>query len=225
MTPLNFLMNHFADTPAADTFLKRQIAPRLSVVSAGLALEILAVAENAFLYLPFQAAQIALKLPAKVTNLFVNSKSLGQFERYLASPFDMLKTALKVVGFAVGAFSCLILGIINPKWNFSFHVKLGLITDEKAEREQVKLREEMENERKKQEKLVQEHLKKMYLANYQKLSETKKTEEIVDNDSPRQDIPQVEIAKTEKESDITSIKKEVDAIVASHLEGSIKRFA
>jgi hypothetical protein len=168
MSPLSRLLNQSVVIAQSDSFLARSVGSRFTTVVAGVPLEILAVAQN-LIKLPFEAAQMVIKLPAKIINTCVDSPSLNEFASSLPGPIALLKTALKVLGYAIGAFFTATLGLLSPKANFNLHVFLSLVKDEKAEAQKLKANQEATKKREDQIQAMKAHLKNLIEAKKNKI--------------------------------------------------------
>ena len=133
MTPLSYLMNCSAHSTQSSSCLKKNFQSRF-LMGIAVPFELLTIAENA-LKLPFQTAACMVKIPAKVVNVLACSASLEEFESSLAGPLDIIKTALKIVGYAIGVLFTASLGIIAPYKNFQLHCLFRLISNQKAQKE------------------------------------------------------------------------------------------
>jgi len=156
-------MNHTVEMTSSDSFFKKQIASRVLMIAGGIPLEVLAMAQN-LIKLPFEAATAAIKLPSKVANFCLRSKTLKEFERGLSGPFDVIKTALKVVGYAIGTSFTATFGFFSPSMNFKLHVKMHLIRNEKAETKRLHAETEAARLRDAQEKSMQAHIQNLVFA-------------------------------------------------------------
>jgi len=153
-------MNHAANLTLADSFFARNIGSRLLNTAICPPLEVLQIAKH-ILKLPFQAVSMAVKIPATLINLAINSKSLREFEAELSGPLDLIKTALKIAGYAIGTFSTLFLGTLFPMANFKFHYALNLVKDEKIEAQIAAKSLEAKKKKEAYEKMLEEQLRKV----------------------------------------------------------------
>lgn len=143
MSPLNTLMNHSAEFTQQPSYSKNIQSRFLTVVS--LPVELIASLENA-IKLPFQAAACTIKIYAKILDIFIDSKSLQNIESRLTGPIAVLKTALKIVGYAIGSLFTLTLGILSPYKNFQLHCSFGLITNKSIEKQLQMIEENRKKE-------------------------------------------------------------------------------
>lgn len=152
MSPINHTMNFSAELSQRESFFPRHISSRLINITC-FPLELLAALENT-IKLPFQTATLAIKIPAKILNVVVRSKSLKEFESALASPLKVLETALKIVGYVVGSIFTLTLGTISPHKNFKMHCLFDLIVDKAAAKAQRIAEEKKKQETEAYEKVL-----------------------------------------------------------------------
>ena len=144
MSPLKSLMNYSAEATQTSSFFSKNIKSRF-LTAASIPLELLAIVENTF-KLPFQSAALTVKIPAKILNVFVNSASLKEFESQLPGPLEVLKTALKIIGYAIGTLFTMSFGILAPYKNFQLHCSFGLISNQKAEKDLLLAQENRKKE-------------------------------------------------------------------------------
>ncbi len=163
MAPLNVLMNRVADLSDSKSFFKKQILTRALVVTACLPVEVLSTAQN-LIKLPYQAIQTAIKIPAKIINLGVRSSSLREFEMKLTGPFQLMKTAIKVISYIIGTLFTATLGIISPYRNFRLHAALDLVKDIKAEKARRDGELNAAKQRETEKAIMQMHIKNLLLA-------------------------------------------------------------
>ena len=160
MSPLNFLINYSAKLTHSEASFTRHISSRF-LATFCIPVEMLASLEN-MIRLPFQCAALTVKIPAKLLNVVFDSMSLREFETQLAGPLDILKTALKIVGYAVGIFFTASLGaLISPLGNFKLHCAFGLISDEESIHNIRLADEKKQNEIANQQKIIETRLKKV----------------------------------------------------------------
>lgn len=171
MSLLSTTMNRAADLTLSESFFVRNIGSRVLNTVVCPPLEALEILKNG-LKLPVQAAAFAVKIPAKILNLAINSKTLREFDEQLSGPLDILITALKIVGYTLGALSTVFLGTLFPMANFRLHKTFGLVKDEKVEAELAA--KELEAKRKKDayERILEEQLKKVTDALRMKIMES-----------------------------------------------------
>jgi len=168
MSPLSGLLNHAVTMTHSDSFLVRSLGSRFTTVIAGTPLEIIAIARN-LIKLPFEAAQVVIKVPTKIISTCVDSPTLKEFDTSLPGPFALIKTAFKILGHVIGTFFTATLGLLSPKANFNLHVFLGLITDEKAETQRHKSNQEAAKKREDQVQAMKAHLQNLIQAKKRKI--------------------------------------------------------
>lgn len=157
MNPLNHLMNYSAELAQTPAFTSKNIYSR-SLMATAAPIEFIAVLENA-IKLPFQATTVIIKIPAKLINVVINSTSLKEFESKLSTPLNVLKTTLKIVGYAVGFFFTMSLGILRPYENFQLHCAFGLVTNQKTEKMHLLAEENKQKEIENYEGMLEKRLK------------------------------------------------------------------
>lgn len=109
--------------------VKRRAYPRIMALHI-LPLEILAILKQG-IKIPYQTLSAVFKTQPWLAGKLIDSHAIHKFEKTLAGPSDVVKTAAKIVAFAIGIGSTITLGLIAPKINFSVHKSLGLIIDER----------------------------------------------------------------------------------------------
>ncbi|HEV8051058.1 MAG TPA: hypothetical protein VGP47_01080 [Parachlamydiaceae bacterium] len=157
MIPLNHLINYSSELTQSPSFFAKNVASRF-ITAVAIPFELLAVLENT-IKLPFQTAAAIIKIPAKIVNVVANSMSLKEFESKLSSPLDVIITAIKIVGFAIGFLFTATLGLVSPQKNFHLHCSLSLISNHHAQRI---IRLEKENKQKEidsYEKIIENRLR------------------------------------------------------------------
>ncbi len=97
-----------------------EISTRAAILCGAFPLELCASLENV-LKLPFQTGLALIKLTCKTINLCLDSQSIKNFTDKQPGLTDLLKTALKVVGYAIGAFVTITFGLLRPYDNFRLH--------------------------------------------------------------------------------------------------------
>lgn len=157
MSPLNHLMNCSAELADAPNFFSKNISSRF-LNTLCIPLEILAVLQNS-IKLPFQAVALTVKIPAKIINIAVSSKSLYEFESKLAGPLDLIKTILKIAGYAIGCLFSVALGTLSPYKNFQLHSTFGLIDNHKVERRLRKIEENRQQQILSHEAIIETRIK------------------------------------------------------------------
>ncbi len=170
MSPLDGLMNRVAEMSDSNSFFKQQILSRVSVLAGCIPLEMVATAQN-IIKLPFEAAMLTIKIPAKVINLFIGSETLKDFETSLPGPLQLIKTAFKIIGYAIGTLFTSTLGMLSPYKNFRLHTVLDLISDEKAEAAAFQKEQAAARQREVQREIMQLHIKNLILAQRLKTAE------------------------------------------------------
>lgn len=167
------------------SFFARNIASRFLNTVVCPPLEVLQILGNT-LKLPLQAASIAVKIPAKLINLAINSKTLREFDNQLSGPLDLLKTALKIVGLAIGTLTTILLGTLSPMANFKFHYALNLVKDEKIEAQLAAKALEAQRKKEAYEKVLEEQIRKVTEALKLKIMESvpPPTEAFTDQTTP-----------------------------------------
>ncbi len=120
-------ISRFTRIGGVTRFGNRVLLPRVYLVAI-IPLEALHVAYNA-VKLPFQAVLLVLKVPAFPLAKLTGLTTLDEYQESLSTPLDLLKTALKIVGFAIGLISSIVVGVISPRANIRIHVFLRLIED------------------------------------------------------------------------------------------------
>lgn len=160
MSPLNSLINYSAELTSRSSYaLSKTISSRI-VNALCVPLELSAVVENA-IKLPLQTTAFLIKVPAKICKVLACSTTLGEFESTLAGPTDILKTALKIVGYTIGMLFTASLGIICPYKNFRLHCAFGLTTNRQAEKKMHIAEEKKKNEIATHEKIIEKRLKEI----------------------------------------------------------------
>jgi hypothetical protein len=162
MIPVNGLMNHIAEMAHAETFFTRHVSTRFAVLCGVFPLELSASFEN-LIKATFQTGLIPLSLSCKAINLCIDSQRLKNFTDWCPSIVDVFKTALKVAGYALGAFVTLSFGFLRPYDNFKLHVFFQLIRDEKAFAKEQAILLQRIIEREEQEKAMQTHIENLLL--------------------------------------------------------------
>lgn len=170
MTPLNGLMNHIAEMAHAETLFTRHVSTRFAIITGAVPLELAASLENA-IRLPFHVGRSLVKLACQTIDLCIDSQSIKNFSDKQPGLADVVKTALKIAAYAVGAIVTATIGFCRPYDNFRLHVACHLVRDEKAfaARQAAELREA--EERDEQEKAMQTHIQNLVLAMRQKAIE------------------------------------------------------
>lgn len=168
MSPLNHLINYSAELAQSSSSFSKYFSSRL-ITAISIPIEMLAVLENT-IKLPFQSAATIIKIPAKIINVALNSRSLNDFEEALSGPLDILKTALKIIGYAIGTFFSACGAIFSPYANFQLHYTLDLITDMGAERKKTIDQERKQKEIQIQEKILQTRLKEIVEAKREEIT-------------------------------------------------------
>lgn len=197
MSLLSTTMNRAADLTLSESFFARNIGSRVLNTMVCPPLEALEILKNG-IKLPVQAVAFAVKIPAKVLNLAINSKTLREFDEQLSGPLDIIITALKIVGYTIGALSTVFLGTLFPMANFRLHKTFGLVKDEKLEAELAA--KELEAKRKKEayERILEEQLKKVTDALRMKIMESvpPPAEPIADEEASVEEVESTEEAST-----------------------------
>ena len=160
MTLLSTTMNHAANLTLSESFFARNVAARLLNTVICPPLETLLFLKN-IVKLPLQTVSMAVKIPATLINLAVNSKTLREFESELSGPLDIIKTALKIAGYAIGTFTTILLGTISPMTNFRLHYALNLVKDEKVEAQIAAKNLEAKKKKEAYERMLEEQLRKV----------------------------------------------------------------
>jgi len=162
-------MNYSAELAQSPSFFSRHISSRI-ITAICITPELLAIMQN-IISLPLQCAELAVKIPAKIINLAVNSKSLNEFENNLAGPVDIIKTALKILGYAIGAVFTASVGlIISPLHNFKLHCIFRLVNNEEAINNERILKADNINLNETHEKSIETRLKATIEANRKKIN-------------------------------------------------------
>ena len=170
MAPLDRLMNRVADMTHSNSIFKQHVLSRATVMAGCLPLEAIAVAQN-LIKLPFEAVLMTIKVPVKIVNACLHSANLKNFEERLPGPLQLIKTAFKVIGFAIGALFTGTLGILSPYRNFRLHTALDLVSDEKAAAELLKREQEAARQQELQREVMLLHIKNLILAQRLKVAE------------------------------------------------------
>lgn len=179
MYALNKLMNHVANLSYSESFFVRNISTRAVMTLAGVPLEILTSFQN-LVFIPIQPLGVLSKFTIKILNMGIDSQRLRNFEeKYLPGIPQILITALKVFGYALGAVFSATLGFVYPWGNFKLHCALGLITDEKTQAERHHLEMEILKQKAAQELALKAQIQSMLLVMRRKAheQEIRKTEE------------------------------------------------
>lgn len=170
MNSLNRLMNHVDGLSNSNRFIVRTVSTRLVSFSGGVPFEILASLQN-LVKLPFQPFGLACKYAIKVINFVFDSTLLGRLENGLPGFTDIIKTALKVIGYALGAVFTTTLGVLSPRANFLLHCACGLIENEKVEAEKRHAQIEAARLREAQEIALQAQIHSLVIAMRKKIAE------------------------------------------------------
>lgn len=147
MSPLNSIINYSGEISISHSYFKSTICSRVISVFGGVTCELFATVQNA-INIPVTATLLSIKFFAKIINFSVGSHSLREFEINLPGLYDLIKTVLKTIGYAIGTLCTASLGLISPYANFRLHVAFGLVSDinvetalMQAERETAKIQE------------------------------------------------------------------------------------
>jgi hypothetical protein len=180
MSPLNALMNHVSHMSHSEVVFVKYVSSRAETFFCGVPLEVLATAQN-LIKLPFQPFGTIFKFAVKSIDLCVNSKTIKDLGAALPGPIDMLKTTLKIIGYAIGTFFTATLGLLCPTANFRLHCALGLVRNEKAEAERLQAELKAAQEKEVEEAKLKQEINELILALQQKANaeqERRKNEEV-----------------------------------------------
>lgn len=207
MSPLNWTMNRVASISESNSKGKK-IASRAAVAVGVIPLEVLAIAQN-LIKLPFSSALMLFRVPLKAANIIACSKSLRSFENSLPGFYSLTVTALKVIGYVIGAIFSLTIGLISPKINFSLHKALRLIVDEKAEAERLQKELQKAKEQKILTQKIELHLLNLKNANSAKIAE--KERQLVLEAQKQQEMLEMARARSKVEVDARPLDPRPDA--------------
>lgn len=163
MTPFNRLMNRIDSWSESTSFLKSQVLTRTAMVIGCVPLEIATIAQKV-LQVPWEASRLLVKIPVKLFNVSVDSASLKEWDGELPGPFDLIKTAFKVIGYIIGTALTATLGVLSPNLNFRLHSVLGLVIDEKIISVYYQFESDSRRQREIQRETLQMHIKNIILA-------------------------------------------------------------
>lgn len=156
MTPLNHLINYSSELTQRTSFFQKNVASRC-ITAVSIPCELLAILENT-IRLPFQTISTIIKIPAKIINVVIASRSLKEFESKLSSPLDVITTAIKIAGFAIGLLFTSTLGLLSPHKNFRLHCSLSLVDDFHAQKLVREAKESRQKEIDSHEKIIERRL-------------------------------------------------------------------
>lgn len=171
MSPFDRLMNRVDNFSDSNSFLKSQVASRLSLGMCGIPLELLASLQN-MIKLPIQLALATLKVPVKIINFALCSPTLKEYDVNLPGFFSLAKTILKIIGYAIGtAFTATLGLLVSPHKNFRLHVLFNLVTDMKAQQVRHKIEHETAKQRESQREIMHLHIRNLIHAQRTKIAE------------------------------------------------------
>lgn len=186
MIPISGIMNHISEMAHAETLFTKHISTRVAVLFGAFPLELCASLENA-IKLPFQTSLALVKLACKAIDLCHDSQSIKNVTDKLPGLSDLIKTVLKIAGYAAGAFVTLSFGILRPYDNFRLHAAFQLVKNEKVLAEKKAAELKALTERQEQERAMQTHLENLILIMRQKAMEreTQLAAELSQDNSPQ----------------------------------------
>jgi len=117
-------VDHYSD-PQVNGTISSIFVPRLLAFDVAIK-EVAAGVIDTFVTVPKEILFLSLGYSAKVLSVITGSSSLKKFAENQPGILDIVRTACKIVAYAMGTIFSLTLGVIVPRANVELHYKMGL---------------------------------------------------------------------------------------------------